>query len=517
MREAAYRFTATALDADRGQVGMGRLGPERQEYPPMPIAGGAAAKYGDRYEGRWTVRCLIEILSGHAANIRLEPPGHLGEGAEFVLRRPPGREFHQVKRQFSREGVWSLRTLNGQQVLGRLRERLLGAGGSVDDVCCFVSTHAAHPLDELAERARGAQSADEFRAYFARGDFRQDLSELARFWDGLAEDDIWAALRRIYLETISEALLQRWNSERISVLIDGQPDNATDVLAQFVLDSVHQELDADSIWAHLATRGFQPRDWGETASAAMIIALESSDYVAEISRLAIRGAVLPREEASVAAARLDAGAQCLILAGGRGSGKSGVAAQIVKERREAGWHVLPVRADRQEEFSRPAEVGARMGLDTTPTAALAGLSSSAPSLLVIDQLDVVTLSTGRIPQFFDCVEEMREAVALHSNVRLLLVCRSADLEDDPRLRRLLGEGQAVRIDVGPLSEAFVTATIGATACPVERLDHEQLALLRLPLHLRLMTEAAEHPDIATFKTYEDLCRMFNEQKRATYA
>ena len=171
----------------------------------------------------------------------------------------------------------------------------------------------------------------------------------------------------------------------------------------------------------------------------------------------------------------------------------------------------------QEEFSRPFDVGVRVGLDTTPTAALAGLSSSAPSLLVIDQLDVVSLSTGRIPQFFDCVDEMREAVAMHSNVRLALVCRSADLEDDPRLHRVLDEEEAVRIDVGPLSEAFVTATIEATACPVAGLDQDQLELLRLPLHLRLMTEAAEHPDIATFRTYEDLCRMFNEQKRATYA
>ncbi|MGN6869476.1 MAG: hypothetical protein ACTHMY_13850 [Solirubrobacteraceae bacterium] len=226
----------------------------------MPIAGGAAAKYGDRYEGRWTVRCLIEVLGGHAASIRLEPPGELGEGAEFVLRRPPRREFHQVKRQYGQRGVWSLRTLNNERILPRFRERLLGAGGGVDEVCYFVSTHAAHPLDELADRARGAQSPSEFRTYFTRGRFTLDLSDLAQFWDGLAEDDIWAALRRIHLETISEALLQRWNSERISVLIDGLPDNATDVLAQFVLDSIHKELDADAIWAHMATRGFQPRD-----------------------------------------------------------------------------------------------------------------------------------------------------------------------------------------------------------------------------------------------------------------
>src|SRR3954452_17631920 len=111
---------------------------------------------------------MIEVLIGDAEKIRLEPPGHLGEGAEFVLYRPQ-REFHQVKRQHGRDGVWALKTLNSSKILPRFRERLLGAGGSVDDVCYFISGHAAHPLDELVDRARGAQAASEFRDEFVQG------------------------------------------------------------------------------------------------------------------------------------------------------------------------------------------------------------------------------------------------------------------------------------------------------------------------------------------------------------
>jgi hypothetical protein len=74
---------------------------------------------------------MIEVLLGDAEKIRLEPPGHLGEGAEFVLYRPQ-REFHQVKRQYGRDRVWSLKTLNSSKILPRFRERLLAVADAFD-------------------------------------------------------------------------------------------------------------------------------------------------------------------------------------------------------------------------------------------------------------------------------------------------------------------------------------------------------------------------------------------------
>lgn len=61
----------------------------------MPRSGGTAAKFGDRYEGQWTVFCLTDVLLGEAVSIRREAPGE--DGFEFWLQRPSGhREFHQT-------------------------------------------------------------------------------------------------------------------------------------------------------------------------------------------------------------------------------------------------------------------------------------------------------------------------------------------------------------------------------------------------------------------------------------
>ena len=71
----------------------------------MPLPGGPADKFGNSYEGLWTVNSMVEIMSGHALSIRIEPLGPEGEGMEFWLQeRVDKREYHQVKRQYGKDG-----------------------------------------------------------------------------------------------------------------------------------------------------------------------------------------------------------------------------------------------------------------------------------------------------------------------------------------------------------------------------------------------------------------------------
>ena len=76
----------------------------------MPLPGGPAEKFGNRYEGRWTVACLLDVLDERADSIRLEPPGPEEQGFEFWLTKQDVHEYHQVKRQHS-TGRWTLPTL----------------------------------------------------------------------------------------------------------------------------------------------------------------------------------------------------------------------------------------------------------------------------------------------------------------------------------------------------------------------------------------------------------------------
>jgi hypothetical protein len=52
-----------------------------------PRSGGEAAKFGERYEGRWTTRHLLYVLLGDVDSVTVEDVGEISLGAEFTVRR----------------------------------------------------------------------------------------------------------------------------------------------------------------------------------------------------------------------------------------------------------------------------------------------------------------------------------------------------------------------------------------------------------------------------------------------
>ena len=63
----------------------------------MPPFGGSAEKFGKRYEGRWTVACLLDVMDEKADSIRLEPPAPEDQGFAFWVTKRGALEFHQVR------------------------------------------------------------------------------------------------------------------------------------------------------------------------------------------------------------------------------------------------------------------------------------------------------------------------------------------------------------------------------------------------------------------------------------
>src|SRR5579871_4814393 len=97
----------------------------------MPLTGSQSDKFGNRYEGRWTVYCLSRILSEEVISIQLEPVGAEGDGVEFTLMPANGnKEYHQVKRQHGGLGPWSLANLKTVGVLPNFWNKLQAGDSS---------------------------------------------------------------------------------------------------------------------------------------------------------------------------------------------------------------------------------------------------------------------------------------------------------------------------------------------------------------------------------------------------
>jgi hypothetical protein len=491
----------------------------------MPLPGGPADKFGNLYEGLWTVRSMIEILHDRAISIRIEPLGAEGEGVEFWLqRRTEKREYHQVKRQHSDDGRWTLAILKSKGGLAHFRQKLRENDAAS---CVFVSAAWAYQLDELADRARRSASWPEFReACLNTERWVQDFETLCTYWDTCPEE-AYEVLKRIEVETISERTLRREVECHLDSLVKrdsaltggGDAATASDVLAQFALESVHHTVSAPDIWLRLAERGYRRCDWGRDPTVLTKVEEITRRYVYQLRQTLIAGNVILRGEVHTALQNLlsENTRQGVLLSAEAGRGKSGVLLQLVEAIHERGWPILAFRADQLNPVLDPVAIGKQLELPSSPVNVLAAIAQERDCVLVIDQIDAVSATSGRNSQFFECIEALLLQAQAYPRMRLLLACRTFDLENDHRLRSLVGkDGIATAISLGLLDQTTVKRIVQQLGLDADQLTQKQIALLAHPFHLSLLAGVAQTVPIKalSFQTAKELYYQFWDAKEA---
>jgi hypothetical protein len=476
----------------------------------MPLPGGPTDKFGNRYEGRWTVFCMSEVMREHADSIRLELPGE--DGAEFRLCKAEQCVYHQVKRQQSSTGRWLLSDLGRKGVLSyfwqKLREELCQ--------CTFVSAHPAYQLEELAYRARGSLSWVEFDKAFLKGEYRDTFASLQSSWDAQPEE-AYEALKSVYVRTIDEETLLTMVESALEYLVEGDPTTIRSLLADFVLSKIHAVLTAHDIWRYLEEKGHHRRHWDNDPHVLVATQEATTRYLDSFRDATINGQVIPRDAARTVLDLFtrDDNQRCALISGEAGSGKSSTILQVIQGCRERNWPLLAFRADRLHSTQLPKDVGQQIGLPGSPANVLAAIAQEKECLLVIDQLDAISLTSGRHPEMFDCLFEIIRQAMSHPNMRILLACRKFDLEYDQRLRWLTDQDRiAYKVALGRLAPVQVQQIVSALGLDAQQLTPKQFDLLSIPLHLRLLGEIIQDSSIRvlSFETAKDLFDRFWEVK-----
>ncbi len=240
----------------------------------------------------------------------------------------------------------------------------------------------------------------------------------------------------------------------------------------------------------------------------------SSTWLASVERELLAPAIQRRESATlvkhVSAATDD---RVVFLVGTAGAGKSAVLSQGLRNVEAAGMPVLGFRLDRLEAFTDTQALGEQLGLTTSPVAALAANAGDAPCLLVVDQLDAVSLASGRMPNSFDAVSDLVREAAAFPNMRIVLACRQFDVDNDNRIRGLGQSSQAKTIQVSALSDEEVDAAVTAMGLDSTKLKPSQRSLLRAPLHLVLLASVADQPHALNFDSTAHLFDAYWTAKR----
>jgi hypothetical protein len=477
-----------------------------------PRAGGEADKFGNRYESAWTVRQLLAVLAGNAESITVEEPGEIGEGVEFRVQHLGARdEVHQVKRQRGTATSWTLRDLNNEGVLASAA-RHVEAGREFH----FVSMIPARALERLCGRAR--RSAD--LQAFVTGQL--DGEQIKADFDFLCADDVWGAperaweiLRGTYVGWPDERDIRATNATLASFLLCGATgDAAAASLADLVLNHTGVPLTATETARYLSHYSLVLHPLAGDATLAERVNDLTESWVAGLRRELLDPRI-SRDEPSELVARL-AGEQPrpVVAVGAAGGGKSGVLLGVAERVKEAGWTVLAFRLDRWEPARSAAQLGDHLGLGVSPVTALAAATGDGRGLLVIDQLDAVSLASGRMPESFDAVADLLAEASAFRNLAVLLACREFDVNNDHHLRGLVSHnGPAVSFPVPPLSQEQVQGAVERMGLDPDSLSEDQIRLLSVPLHLVLLHAVADEAGALNFATTKDLFDAFFDRKR----
>lgn len=488
----------------------------------MPLSGGPADKIGNRYELWWTVYQFVRIINGEVESIRIEDPTI--DKAEFVVTAGDCREFHQVKRSHLR-GQWSLSELGSprHQLLQTMFKQL---SESTNTRFVFVSGSDAPELRELTERAVDAENLEKFESEFVSAKSQKEaLEKLKRFWDDADTATAYEILRRIKVRTIDERGIEEQVRVSLSALFLSRPDNVCDALRSFAQDSIHKIINCESLISYLEDKEFTLRQLAKPGDAPSLIDRVTERYLIARRRL-IQDTLIPRPSTQEILSKIKEnetnGADC-VLTGKAGGGKTGCVIECVEALQQSDdVAVLAFRLDRIDPVSSTKELGKckTLGLEESPALVLATAAKamSRDAVLVIDQLDAVSTTSGRRSDFFEVVEDLLDEVrGLRNSVKfhVIVVCRKFDWENDHRLRRPLGK-DCIEVSVTDFSVGEVKEVLQTGGFKPELFETRQLELLCLPQNLSLFLETNYDPGSRpAFFTQKDLFdRYWKEKYRA---
>jgi hypothetical protein len=488
----------------------------------MPRAGGESGKLGDRYEGIWTGDSLLDLITGTAVAVSVEPFGPDAVGIEFWKTLSDGTvEYHSVKRQTTGTS-WTLYDLvskgkNGRSILGDLFEK---TKANPRNLSLFVSGTTANELNEICERA--TRSAD-------TAGFANQLDTSAPLHNGFhtyieplcqqAGIDPLSILKRLRVVGITESELIRQHEFKIRLLFyrpDKTTIDATQVrllLPEIVATRFGQKVEKQTVLEELQKHGFHERDWAIDQPVRETVAKLNRNYVRHVEAELINNAEIPRPESRTIFEKLSDKGRLVGIVGPAGTGKSCCVAQTLVLVEQANIPFLTVRLDIQTDVLTSTGLGNELDLPMSPVGVLTGIARGGDCVLVIDQLDALSFASGRNPHLWDVFEELLWEVQQYPNMHVVLACRAFDVENDPHLRRLFEDSERThRVDLGQLPEDIVKQIVMNAGIHPEALGPRCIQMLRTPLHLTLYLQGGPGAQ-GPFNSVQDLYRRYWDRKR----
>jgi hypothetical protein len=178
-----------------------------------------------------------------------------------------------------------------------------------------------------------------------------------------------------------------------------------------------------------------------------------------------------------------------VLVDRAGMGKSVVLRDVFCALENTGIVVLAIKADQQlSGVTKHEDLRTELHLPDSVEQIVGRLAVLGPVVVLIDQIDALSLSLARDQRALNVVLDLVARLRLIPGVRILLSCRTFDLNSDPKLKRIeIGR----RFSLVELSYEEVKDILQEVNVDFDTLSTPTQELLRIPLHLDLFVRALE--------------------------
>jgi len=451
------------------------------------IPGGIAGKLGNRYEAKWLVRSLMDVIADKAHWLNFESVETEYQGFEFAIARGKTTEWHQTKEN-SPTGNWTINALRKAGVLKAFSNRL---SGDENAHCYFVSQDNAKDFRTLTEKARISNSYDQYKKILSE---EQNVSfqQLTKDWRQ-PNEIVYAWLKRSYVKIIPGRELDAFNESYGDLYFYDGGKSAFPILRDILENHFNKTLTGDAARSAIKLQGaLKFKEWAFDPTIQQRLDEETEAYLQTYTPFGAGGQTISRDQSDTLIDEIlkSDGPELVLLTGVAGSGKSGIVRGAIAKLRELKVPHLAFRVDQYLSCGTKKELGKKLtAREEGPVSTLKGTFPNTPSVLFIDQVDAVSEVSGRDGQVKEVIFRLITDAHNFGGIKIVVVCRTFDLDSDPRLKRLKKDNHTKQIDVPLLDwKTDVEPLLLNKGIDVSSLIEPQRQLLCLPIILAVFLE-----------------------------
>lgn len=460
--------------------------------------GGRADKSGNRFEIRWTIYQILEVLDERLDYITLEALGDDERGVDIWIGKKNGfREAQQCKGRNASKEYWDYGTANARGIFTNWKFQL-----ERDDsnTVALVSPLAFTLLEDLITRAKNtSNNPQDFyhnQILSASRELKDFFSNFCKSMDIKHEEDAdliicISLLKKISYRQIPDSELKELILSKINYLLLGDEEDIYETLVTWVIDGdilgkpitqsvVHQLFSEKEIrLKNLATdRRIVPR-------------LEELNREYRSVFIPVNNELIDRKEFSLCRKVISLG-ESLIIHGKAGRGKSGCTEDIINYCGESAIPYIAIKLDKRIPSGTAQKWGKDLGLPTSIVHCIHSVSKTENAVIILDQLDALRWTQAHsrdalvvCAQIIDQVERVN--LEREYKISVVFVCRTYDLENDNNIKSLFKNDDKKRaiiqwnkIQINELNDETVKIVIGNR---YEGLTGKLKEILRIPSNL----------------------------------